>query len=680
MKFLVIATVVTFFSPALSAPASNYVVHQKRQIGDSNWAPSDIKLDGRMLLPISIGLSQRNLDKTHDFLMGVSDPDSPDYAKHWTVDQVTDAFAPSRETINGVKQWLANHGISESRIEISKSSSWIMFNSTIEEAETLMQTKYQVYEHPKTKKPHVACEEYSVPIEIKEYIDFITPTIGFDAYLTNPEKVRTHMKRSDGSYPQRAPSPKRDGAGGQPQNGAKPGPSVVQINDTTPKPGVVGGAKFGTLPIPHGSSPDVSASALSYCSSWISPDCLRALYGFPIGSVAKSSFGVYEDGAQSYLQSDLNGFYAGLAINVPLGTPPIFGSIDGGVANVYDPNNNLEANLDLQYAIALVWPQKVTVYQTGDRIEGGSFNNFLDAIDGSYCTYGGGDLKGYDSIYPDPSAGGYKGAKNCGGFAPTAVISVSYGGPEAIYPAAYMERQCTEYAKLGLMGVTMVYSSGDNGVASHGDQCCYYNDCYGGYMNQPGTGGGFSPQFPVTCPYITAVGATQIVPGASVTSPEIACETVIHSGGGFSNYFAIPSYQTSAVGTYFKKHPPPYSYLYYNNSGKSRGYPDIAANGANYMCAIDGYWQELYGTSASAPTVGSIITLINEQRALAGKKSVGFINPVLYANPSAMNDITSGNNPGCLTNGFSAVAGWDPVTGLGTPNYPKLLKAFMALP
>jgi tripeptidyl-peptidase-1 len=42
--------------------------------------------------------------------------------------------------------------------------------------------------------------------------------------------------------------------------------------------------------------------------------------------------------------------------------------------------------------------------------------------------------------------------------------------------------------------------------------------------------------------------------------------------------------------------------------------------------------------------------------------------------------ITSGSNPGCGTNGFSAVAGWDPVTGLGTPIYSKLLAAFMALP
>jgi tripeptidyl-peptidase-1 len=39
----------------------------------------------------------------------------------------------------------------------------------------------------------------------------------------------------------------------------------------------------------------------------------------------------------------------------------------------------------------LVYPQKVTLYQVGDNYEGASFGDFLDAIDGSYCTYAGGD-------------------------------------------------------------------------------------------------------------------------------------------------------------------------------------------------------------------------------------------------------------------------------------------------
>jgi tripeptidyl-peptidase-1 len=44
-----------------------------------------------------------------------------------------------------------------------------------------------------------------------------------------------------------------------------------------------------------------------------------------------------------------------------------------------------------------------------------------------------------------------------------------------------------------------------------------------------------------------------------------------------------------------------------------------------------------------------------------------------------LHDITKGTNAGCGTNGFSASAGWDPVTGLGTPNYPAMLTLFMGL-
>ncbi len=58
----------------------------------------------------------------------------------------------------------------------------------------------------------------------------------------------------------------------------------------------------------------------------------------------------------------------------------------------------------------------------------------------------------------------------------------------------------------------------------------------------------------------------------------------------------------------------------------------------------------------------------------------GFINPALYANPWLLNDVTNGTNPGCGTSGFSSTPGWDPVTGLGTPNFPRLLEFFSLLP
>lgn len=63
------------------------------------------------------------------------------------------------------------------------------------------------------------------------------------------------------------------------------------------------------------------------------------------------------------------------------------------------------------------------------------------------------------------------GQASCGIVAPPFVVSVSYGQDEAELTAAYAQRQCAEYAKLGLMGTTVLYSSGDNGVAGNGNDC-----------------------------------------------------------------------------------------------------------------------------------------------------------------------------------------------------------------
>jgi tripeptidyl-peptidase I len=190
----------------------------------------------------------------------------------------------------------------------------------------------------------------------------------------------------------------------------------------------------------------------------------------------------------------------------------------------------------------------------------------------------------------------------------------------------------------------------------------------------------FNPSFPATCPYITAVGATQIKANASVTQPEVAAESFIYSGGGFSNVFDTPSYQTDALQTYFAEHKPPYGADRYNTTQKSRGFPDVSANGVNYAMAVNAKFIHLYGTSASAPTFGAIISLINSVRLNADKGPLGFVNPALYANPDMLNDITSGANEGCGTAGFEAVKGWDPVTGLGTPNFPRMLEYFLSLP
>ncbi|KAL0564237.1 hypothetical protein V5O48_017815 [Marasmius crinis-equi] len=89
---------------------------------------------------------------------------------------------------------------------------------------------------------------------------------------------------------------------------------------------------------------------------------------------------------------------------------------------------------------------------------------------------------------------------------------------------------------------------------------------------------------------------------------------------------------------------------------QSRAYPDLSANGANYVVAVDGAFSRVFGTSASSPVTGSIFTMINDARIAAGKSTVGFINPTIYSEDfaAAFNDITNGTNPGCGTTGFPA--------------------------
>ena len=183
------------------------------------------------------------------------------------------------------------------------------------------------------------------------------------------------------------------------------------------------------------------------------------------------------------------------------------------------------------------------------------------------------------------------------------MISTSYAYNEADLTPFYENRQCNEYMKLGLQGVTFLYSSGDYGVAGSEGQCI--DPTTGGYTPSHANYGRFNPSFPGTCPYVTAVGATQVATGSTVTQPEQAAKSIIYSGGGFSNVFPLPAYQSSAVGSYFKNHNPPYGADRYNNSQMTRGFPNISANGVNYLVAVDGEYFLVFGTSKPFPYLHS---------------------------------------------------------------------------
>lgn len=276
------------------------------------------------------------------------------------------------------------------------------------------------------------------------------------------------------------------------------------------------------------------------------------------------------------------------------------------------------------------------------------------------------------------------------------VISMSWGWPEngqcesgigtCTNPQDYVTRVNTEFAKIVARGITLVAASGDQGAP--GD-------------NFPGCSAGLSDLFPSSSPWVLSVGATMIgnavgnsqtgsspvtapvcrQPGVSCARGDILTEEVctypaalITTGGGFSQYSTQPSWQVNAVQEYLKSAPlPPAKYFNKNN----RAFPDVAALGHNYLVYLQGSIVPVDGTSCSSPVFAGILALINGQRMQAGKKPLGFVTPALYKAPaSAFRDITKGNNKcteGCCSNiGWEAAPGWDPLTGLGTPNFPVL--------
>ncbi|KAF9814346.1 hypothetical protein IEO21_05141 [Rhodonia placenta] len=353
---------------------------------------------------------------------------------------------------------------------------------------------------------------------------------------------------------------------------------------------------------------------------YVDADCIEILYNMPYTVPALSNNYIAVTGYDNYYanEADLDYFLQWLRYGYPDDLMFTVETLDGGQNDQNEDDSGTEANLDTQYTTGLATYVPVTFLSVGQNNTDGVFG-FLDVA----------------NYFLDMET-------------PPSVITTSYGSNEEYLSTNVAYALCNAYAQLGARGVSVLYSSGDGGVSGTQNQSCTT----------------FVPSFPSGCPYVTSVGATTDL------QPEVAAS---FSSGGFSNYWATPSFQQSAVSKYLL-------YLGSTNAGlynaSGRGFPDVSAQGVDIMIA---QYQEFYlvdGTSCSSPIFASVVGMLNNQLISAGKSTLGWLNPFLYSTgSSALTDITSGNNPGCGTNGFSATTGWDPVTGLGTPNYTLLYSA-----
>jgi hypothetical protein len=274
------------------------------------------------------------------------------------------------------------------------------------------------------------------------------------------------------------------------------------------------------------------------------------------------------------------------------------------------------------------------------------------------------------------------------------VVSISYAWPSSeclddkycnqTNVGAYLNRANTEFAKLGSMGITVVTGSGDAGATQ--DEC----------------GKTPVPLFPASSPFVLTAGGTKVVNQLRRSTPKSElppiCQTAEYpcatgtletpctraactytTGGGFSDFFPRPKYQEKMVENYLNSgasFPPTF-----NRSG--RAYPDVSCLGDNIL--IGGPDQTIGlsgGTSAAAPLLAGLISLLNQHLAEQGLPSVGFFNPAFYAmDDTAFTDILIGNNTAgerqsCRGSkiGFFCAKGFDAVSGRGTPLFSSWLK------
>ncbi|KAI0870339.1 subtilisin-like protein [Hypoxylon argillaceum] len=554
------------------------------------------------LIKLRVALEQPNLAEFEKTLYTISTPQHALYGRHLSREEVRDLVKPTDESTAAVLNWLREAGVDEADME--EDGEWVNFKATVSKAADLLHAEFGVYSHVGSAKESIRTLSYSVPEEVKSHITMIQPTTRFG-------QVR---------------------------------PQSIQI-DHVFEQGEVAGFAQEAAKIP------TQQLNVTSCNTTITPECLRALYKVGETQANPNAPGFFavngfleeyakHDALASFLET-----WAPYAVSQNFTTV----SVNGGLNNQSDTvDDDVEANLDMQYAASIGFGQKITYYSTGGRGDLVPDLDQPDANDSSNEPYL--ELLTYLLRQPNSKL--------------PHTITTSYGEDEQSVPKEYVKKVCTLFGQLGARGVSVLFSSGDTGPGS----ACQTND--GKNTTR------LLPIFPAACPYLTSVGGTVGV------APERA---VPFSSGGFSDIFARPLYQETAVSTYLHGIGSTFAGLY-NPSG--RGFPDVAAQGRGFVVVSRGAALSVAGTSASAPTFAAVVALLNNARLSKGLPPLGFLNPWLYLfGAETLTDVVDGGSKGCTGRdiysglpapfvagaGWNATKGWDPVTGLGTPLFDKLL-------
>ncbi|MCB5292519.1 protease pro-enzyme activation domain-containing protein [Arthrobacter sp. SO3] len=358
----------------------------------------------------------------------------------------------------------------------------------------------------------------------------------------------------------------------------------------------------------------LAAAGTSY-----TPPELAGIYNFPAGADGSSqSVAIIELGG-GFGQADLDAYFGGLGIPGPKVTAV---GVDGAANQPgQDPTGaDGEVLLDIEVVGALAPKADVLVYFAPNTDAG-----FLDAIiNASHAA-------------PTPTS-----------------ISISWGQNEDAWTVQARTVFDQALADASALGVTVTAAAGDNGSAD------------------AATDGKDHADFPASSPHALACGGTRL--DANPATGRIKSETVWNdgpqsaTGGGYSDTFPRPAWQGGLAANARHKKPVPKP----APGGHGRGVPDVSGVAdpqTGYRVRVDGQDMVIGGTSAVAPLWAALIALLAQS---TGRR-FGQIQPLLYSRTAGFHDITTGNN-----GTYRAAAGWDPCTGLGSPDGTALLAAIQS--
>lgn len=304
------------------------------------------------------------------------------------------------------------------------------------------------------------------------------------------------------------------------------------------------------------------------------------------------------------------------AAGLPMPTVQQVVALDGSPVALDDPMGEFEAALDQETLLATAPDATQRMYFAG--------NSDPAAIDV------------YDRVADDAEAGLVD------------VVSVSWGQCEPEVAPATRDAIDLSLARIVAAGRTVFAASGDLGA----------HDCDESSLHA----GELTADYPASSPHVVAVGGTTLQSGnewseIGWSQPATEDSMAYASGGGFSAHTARPSWQPAST---VDDPPAP--------APDMRMLPDISAvadprRGVGIYVESAGGWHLGGGTSLATATVAghfaSTLSALNLPNGLGQP-----LQPLLYANPSVFRDVTTGGNFG-----YVARAGYDLVTGLGSPRW-----------